>query len=234
MSTHFAASPTALAPVDLPGALNYHHDIDPAKSTGLKAAKAMMESALADAVAFNERRAMVDETITAAANLAVVGALADKLADKTLKAFGKADADLSEATAVAEQNLALATGLKAPDNAGELRSVLRSMSSADRQRAVIQAFKAHDRDVIGAVVGQNALLHGIDTSLVGELFEIFQREAAPAEFANVAEHRKAQDYLTRARPSLLGWMRRMHQGTGSHATRKAAFDAIMVSYGFAD
>lgn len=232
MTSNYAPSPVALPPVGKPTLLNYHHDINPELSLGMRAAKSMMAAALEEATAFNIRRAMVDETMTEAANLAAVGKLADKIADKTLVAYERASNELANSTAQAETALASAVDIRPSANAEELRAVLRAMPLAKRQQAVIASFKAHDRELIGALVDQNPLLHGVDTKVIAALADTYKQQAAPKEFASLSEHRKAQRHLDRARPSLLGWMADMHKGTRNFAERKKSYDAVIATFGF--
>lgn len=234
MTPNYAPSPVALSPVGMPTLLNYHHDINPDLSAGMRAAKSMMAAALGEATAFNTRRGMVDETMTEAANLAAVGKLADKIAEKVLVAYDKASNELANSTAQAETALASAVDIRPAPNAGEIRSVLRSMTVPKRQQTIISSFKARDRELIGAVVGQNALLHGVDTKLIAVMVENYKQDVAPHEFASLAEHRKAQRHLERARSSLLGWMADMHKGTRNFAQRKASYDALISSFGYED
>jgi len=104
LSPKFAAAPVALTPTELPAKANYHIDINPEVSSGLRAAKDFMSSTLEKAKGFNERRGMVDERITQGANEHQVALLADKLVHETTVGYEKTRSALAASTANVEGN----------------------------------------------------------------------------------------------------------------------------------
>lgn len=232
MPNQFAQSAQALNIIQPPGILNYGHDIDPTVSPGVRAVQSFMLGTLAAAEAFNERRRSVDETITYGANLAAIDKIADKIATDTVEGLSKARAALASSTQSAEAALEAAIGIRSSPNAAEVRSVLRGLSTSERSKVVRKAFSDGDHEVIGAIVGQSALLHGCDAEQVAGFFEAFKARTASAEYVEVQAHRKAARYLEACRGPILQWLPHLHEGTEAYAKRKQQFDMIASSYGF--
>jgi len=231
MATQFATSPAALAPVELPGKLNYHHDINAALSSGMKAAKDFMSGTLEKAEGFNFRRGMVDDRITHGANEHQIVLLADKLSEAATVGYERVKGELAASTANVEARLEAKVALTPTANAGEIRSVLRTMKPAERSAALAAAFEAGDKEVLAAVVSAPAFIHGCDPAQVAALREAYNRKIAYIEHRELEEHRKATRYLSDCMAPLGDWQARLYRGTKDHAKKYAQQKAIMASYG---
>lgn len=231
MATTFATSPAALSPVELPGKLNYHHDINPELSSGMKAAKDFMSGTLEKAEGFNVRRGMVDDRITHGANEHQIVLLADKLSEAASVGYERVKGELAASTANVEARLEAKVALTPTTNAGEIRSVFRAMKPAERSAALAAAFEAGDKEILAAVVSAPAFIHGCDPAQVAALRESYNRKVAYIEHLELEEHRKATRYLADCLAPLGGWKARLYRGTKDHAKKHAEQKAVLASYG---
>ncbi|MBD8552637.1 hypothetical protein [Sphingomonas sp. CFBP 8764] len=230
-TANFATSPVALAPIELPGKVNYHMAMNPELSSGIKAAKDFLSGTLEKANGFNKRRGMVDERITRGMNEHQIVLLADKIGEETTIGYEKAKSALATSTANVEARLELRVALTPTANAAEIRSVMRAMKPAERSAALAAAFEAGDKEILGAVVSSPAFIHGCDPEQVTTLREVYNRKVAYVEHSELDEHRKATRYLEDSFPALGSWKARLYRGTKNHAAKFAENKAIMASYG---
>jgi hypothetical protein len=231
MATNFATSPAALAPIELPGRVNYHMAMNPELSSGIKSAKEFLSGTLEKANGYNERRGMVDERITRGMNEHQIVSLADKISDETTAGYEKAKRELAASTANVEARLELKVALTPTANAAEIRSVMRAMKPAQRSAALAAAFEAGDKEILGAIVSSPAFIHGCDPEQVATLREAYNRKVAYVEHSELDEHRKATRYLEDSFPALGSWMARLYRGTKNHAAKFAQNKAILSTYG---
>jgi hypothetical protein len=230
MASH-AIEAQPLEAVDLPGALNYGHDIDPKLSTGAAAANRYMLNTLEQAKGINALRKSADPTVTRPAFLMNI--------EKSVKAFGeKAIAGLEQtrravATSLkdAETKLRSTVGISPTANGREIRDRLQAMSPDQRQTALAAAYRANDKEVIGAVHGVPALMHGCDPALMNALHDEYQRTVAPAEYASVKAHQKYAGYLENVGKDLMAFEVRALRGTGGYEKQREETASILKSYG---
>lgn len=228
--THVAEA-APLGAVELPGAMNYHLDIDGNLSSGASAAGTAMAAILKMAEGINVARKTADATMTRAAYLARI--------EKAVTAFDRdASAKLNHARGAvkaslkdAEAKLANTVGIAPTANAAEIRSILRAMPADQRQAELARAFNDGNKEIVGAVVGFDPLMHGCNPESVAALYDEYQRRVAPAEYASVEAHRKYARYVENAGPSLMAFTTRALAGTGGYEKARQTTEAVLKSYG---
>jgi len=230
-NANFAANPVALAPVELPGKLNYHLDINAELSSGMKAAKTFMSTTLEKANGYNIRRGMVDERTTRGMNEHQIVLLADELSEETTIGYERVKGELAASTASVEARLNAKVALTPTVNAGEIRSVFRAMKPAERSAAIAAAFEAGDKEILAAVVSAPAFIHGCDPAQVAALRESYSRKVAYIEHLELEEHRKATRYFSDCLAPLGKWKANLYRGTKNHAAKFAESKAVLASYG---
>lgn len=230
-STGFQPEAKGLAPVALPGRLNYHHDINADHSSGAATLKRHMEMTLAAANALNARRQMVDRTITETANLLQIEkAVADFRANYE-KAQANAVAAVRSSLTLAETKLKNAVGIVPTANGREIRDRLAVMSPEARTAAMREAFATGDKEVIGAIVGFSKVMHGLDAAEVTPLYDKYMRDTAHAEYGAVEDHKKYLKYAESNDASVYGFATEALKGCNGYIKAKEAFDTILASFG---
>ena len=220
-----------LGSVELPGAMNYHHDIDSSLSSGANAAGNALATILKMAEGINHARKAADPTITRAAYLAriekAVGAFEREATAKLTQARKAINASLAES----ESKLANTVGISPTANAAEIRSILRTMPADKRQTELARAFADGNKEIIGAVVGFDQLMHGCAPESVAAQYNEYQRRIAPKEYASVEAHRKYASYLENAGPSLMAFTARALGGTAGFEKAREMTASVLKSYG---
>lgn len=228
--THVAEA-APLGEVELPGAMNYHLDIDGSLSSGASAAGTAMAAILKMAEGINVARKTADATMTRAAYLArIEKAVANFDRDATAK-LNHARTAIKASLRDAENKLANTVGITPTANAAEIRSILRAMPAEQRQAELTRAFNDGNKEIIGAVVGFDQLMHGCNPDGVAALHDEFQRRVAPAEYASVEAHKKYARYAENAGPSLMAFTTRALAGTGGYEQARQTTAAVLKSYG---
>ena len=230
MATKFAPQAENLDAVEAPTFLNHHAGIDENVSSGAASMKRWMERTLTRAEGINARRTMADPAITFAANLRQVEREVEKFNGEAAEGLKHARAALATSTADAEARLKMAVGVAPTGNAAEIRSALRAMSADDRAEAMRDAFASGDREVLGAIVGFNKVMHGLDPETVNALFDKFQRDAAPAEYRAVTEHRRYAEWADKSELFVTRFGVRALKGTEGYAAKRKSMAAILKSY----
>lgn len=231
MATKFAAQAEGLDMVEAPTFLNHHAGIDDTLSAGASSAKRWMERTLQRAEGINARRTMADPAITFAANLRQVEREVEKFNGEAAEGLKHARAALATSTADAEARLKTAVGVAPTGNAAEIRSALRAMSAEDRAEAMRDAFASGDKEVLGAIVGFNKVMHGLDTETVNALFDKFRKDTAPMQYAALAEHRRYAEWIDKAELFVTQFGVRALKGTEGYAAKRKATAAVLKSYG---
>ena len=220
-----------LGNVELPGALNYHHDIDGNLSSGASSAGTALESILKMAEGVNIARNAADPTVTRAAYRAKIEKAVDGFNRDATAKLDNARKAVAASLKEAEIKLAHTVGITASDNAAEIRTVLRSLPADQRHAEIAKAFKNGNREIIGAVVGFDQLMHGCNPEAVTAMVDEYQRAVAPAEYSAVAAHKKYAGYVDNAGRSLMAFTTRALKGTGGYESKREATVAVLKSYG---
>jgi len=225
------AEATPLGGVELPGALNYFHDIDGKLSSGASAAVNAMSSTLKMAEGVNLARNTANPTVTRAAYLAKVERAVEDFHRDATEKLDNARKAVRASLRDAENMLAATVGTAPSANAAETRSVLRAMPESERRAAIAKAFNDGRTEVIGAVVGFDPLLHGCDADTIAALHDQYQQRVAPNEYAAVEAHKKYGRYLDNCGPSVLTFTTRAYGGTKGYDAKRREGVAVLSSYG---
>lgn len=229
-STQPPAQP--LKPIAAPSMFNYHLGIQPELSSGMAEVKAFMQSGLNDCNGVSSRRTKLDSHKTYAHNLSEIADHAAKVVKRNNDGLANARKALAASTIETEKALKAKVGLQAGPTASEIRGVFRAMKTAERHAKLTEAFRRQDREIIGAIVGQNELLHGCNPELVAALYDEFSKAVAPAEYASLQEHHKVSGYLDNVGIELLSWNASIFEGTDKYADERQKAEAVLGSYGF--
>lgn len=231
MATKFAREAEGLNSVEAPTFLNHHNGIDENVSGGAAAMKNWMANTLKRAEGVNARRTLVDPTITHAANLRQIEREVEKFSKEAAEGLKQARAAMRDSIASADAKLRTAVAVSPTSNAAEIRSALRGMSAKDRTAAMREAFANHDREVLGAIVDFNKVMHGCDKETVEVLFEKFKQEVAPNELANLASNRRFAEWGDKSEQFVLRFGTQALKGTEAYAATRARNAAVLASYG---
>lgn len=85
-----------------------------------------------------------------------------------------------------------------PASAQEIRASLRSMSQADRDKAIADAFQRGDAEVLASIYGQNRVTWGGSSKPLDQQFKLYIDKAAPDAISNRQAVDKAFEGLTLA------------------------------------
>ena len=220
-----------LGNVELPDAMNFYLDIEGNLSSGASSAGTALEAILKMAEGVNVARNAADPTITRAAYLAKIEKAVDGFNRDATAKLDNARKAVAASLKEAETKLAHTVGITASANAAEIRSILRSMPADQRQAELARAFKDGNREIIGAVVGVDQLMHGCNPVSVAALVDEFERTIAPAEYSAVEVHKKYAGYVDNAGRSLMAFTTRALRGTGGYESKRKATVAVLESYG---
>ncbi len=226
-----AAEAAPLGAVELPGAMNYHLDVDGNLSSGASAAGTALAAILKAAEGVNVARKSADPTVTRAAYLANVEKYVEGFSKDATAQLDHARKALAGSLKEAETKLTHTVGIAPTANAAEIRSIMRAMPAEQRQAELARAFKDGNREIIGAVVAFDPLMHGCNPETVTALVDEYQRTVAPAEYASVEAHKKYGRYLENAGPSLMAFATRALAGTGGYEQARKTTAAVLKSYG---
>lgn len=221
----------ALPPIQRPNYLNYGNAIDATLSSGMASAQTTMRAVLDKADAIIARRALVDPRMTEGANLYAIERLADEFGDWATRRFDAAMKALKGSTADAATRLKAAVGVSPTANTRALQDRLASMTAKQRVEILGEAFASGDKELIGAVVDQHTLLHRCDAAMVAELFDRFQQKVAPNEYASLAAHQQAIEYLEKGHQFTMRFTARAYSGTEVAAAKRREIATILSSYG---
>jgi hypothetical protein len=233
LANNFAPPAVAQEPVEKPGLVNYFLNVDgniASLSPGLGAAVAYGLNIKEKAEGFNVRRGMVDDRITASANLFELEKLANGLADYAGR-YDDVHSGLAAAIKQKEAAVEAKVALTPSAYATEIRSVFLAMPSEDRSAAMAAAFKDGDKEVLAALVNAPAITHGCDREQLAAQYEVYKRDAAYGEYQVLDEHKKAMRYLEASFPGIMKWKADIYKGTKNYAEKRAQQKAIMASYG---
>lgn len=107
------------------------------------------------------------------------------------------------------------------------------MSADQRQSALAEAFRDGNKEIIGAIVGFDKIMHGCNPDYVAASFDDYQRKVAPNEYATVESHKRYVGYLDRAGPNLMAFTTRALKGTGGYVKKAEVTKAVLASFGLA-
>ena len=220
-----------LGTVELPDAMNFYLDIESTLSSGASSAGTALEAILKMAEGVNVARNAADPTVTRAAYLAKIEKAVDGFHRDATAKLDNARKAVAASLKEAETKLAHTVGITASANAAEIRSVLRSLSADQRQAELARAFKNGNREIIGAVVGFDRLMHGCNSDSVAALVDEYERDVAPSEYHAVQAHKKYAGYVDNAGRSLMAFTTRALKGTGGYESNRKATFAVLKSYG---
>ncbi|MEE4537560.1 MAG: hypothetical protein V2J51_03590 [Erythrobacter sp.] len=92
---------------------------------------------------------------------------------------------LNNLAATIKQQALFQAGLTDPPaSAQEIRASLRSMSQADRDKAIADAFESNDREVLASIYGNNRVTWGGTTNALDSQFEAYVERNSPDARAN--------------------------------------------------
>lgn len=231
LGTTTAEPAQPLKPIGSPSMFNYHLGIDATVSSGMATVKAFMQSGLNNCNGVSSRRTVLNRRKTYDQNLSEIADHASKAVQSNSDGLANARSELAASTVNAEKALVAKVGLKEGSKASEIRSVFRAMKPAERQAKLSEASQKQDREILGAIVGQNELLHGCDPKLVSALHDDFSKTVAPAEYAALQEHHKVNGYLDNLSIELLSWNAKAFEGTQKYANERRTAEALLASYG---
>ena len=140
------------------------------------------------------------------------------------------------ANTVKQQALLQAGLTDPPASAHEIRAALRSMSPADRDKAIADAFKNDDREVLASIYGHNRVTWGGTSKPLDGQFDVYVERNSPDARANREAVNKAAEHVNLAfdsfRKSADGWRDPLNAAMGfaqaqEHEQAEAALKAAL-------
>jgi hypothetical protein len=173
-----------------------------------------------------------DSTMNDDARLVAVAELADKVTERTTKAFDYANTALTNNIATLEKALAEPVQSRAAQTiAVEIRAHVKGLKTgAHVMDFVRQAIDRGDHDTVSAVLGAPAYLSGMTPETQAIMLRMYHEKARPDVAKRLAAAKAAQDYLDRNAGLFMGqiekaiggdWRKVQMLRKSANATRKA-------------
>jgi len=223
-----AASYRVLQPLNY---MKHYIAIDDKRSNAMLRGKNTMMNAYDRSELIREYRLKPDPFLTEAKFYSEVAKMVDKAAAATLAEFGAAETAMAQAIADAQQRLKVASGIKPTEYSRAIQDRLAAMPEAKRAEVVSAAFANHDLEILGAIVDVPEVVSGVKPDLISGRLEGFIREVAPVEFADLAAHREAAEWLRKGANNFMRWTVEARHGTQDAAEKRAQVEAILASFG---
>ena len=173
-----------------------------------------------------------DSTMNDDARLVAVAELADKVTERTTKAFDYASTALTNNIAVMEHELSKPVQARAAHTISvEIRAHVKGLKTgAHVMDFVRQAIERGDHDTVSAVLGAPAYLSGMTPETQAIMLRMYHEKANPQTARRLAAAKAAQDYLDRNAGLFMGqiekaiggdWRKVQMLRKSANATRKA-------------
>ena len=237
LTPSFAKQAEGFGPVREPQFLNHHNGIGvdgDQIGPGGSAAKQWMSVTLANFRKLNERRQYVDPRVTYMVNCDRIGDQIEAFRTQTGEGFAAARRTMASEIAAREKALDDAVAIKPTANAAEIRSVLLQMKPAEREKALRAAADPAnpDREVLGAIVGFNKLITGLDPATVGVVVDELKRNVAPMLYRDLEKSKTYSKWLVDSEHHVMSATARAYTGLPQEDAKRAEAMSILASYDF--